>query len=167
MTLRIRGGVDRKLSLARQLLSEQLHQLIHQLRLPPSTPTALVQGALYHLESAYRLHLRGLAEGYECGMPAGVTSVQTLLAALAERGRTAPEAQELADLEAGDSWLAALLSAHRQLGEVSVHAARAEGENLIPLRPGAGGDPTLARVREWLQRLEELVERHHDLMREW
>lgn len=166
MTIRIRGVVDRKLSLARQLLSEQLHQLIHQKRLPLSTPTALVEGALYHLESAYRLHLRGLAEGYECGMPAGETSAQALLAALAEHDRSAAEARELADLEAGDSWLAALLSAHRQLGEVSVHAARAGGEKLIPLRQGASGDPTLARVREWLQHLEELVERHHDLMRE-
>lgn len=131
---------------------------------------ALAESALYQLESAYRCHLRSVAEGYRCPDPAAVNTVEQLARALEAIDKHPAEAVEMFNLEQDEqSWLFQVLKAHE--GMTSVVAAsegRASIEKSgISLREvSAEGEFGLSvdLLRQWLAAFAEIVDRHREMM---
>lgn len=160
MANRYLGAVNRKLYYARLLLAEQGRASEKVMR------EALAESALYQLQGAYRHHLQALAENYQCQGIADIVDAPTLQHTLAATGKTPGEAREMLDLEASPrSWLARLLAAHRSLFQVEESPTRPN--HLIASREVHDErDFTGADLLEWTAALEEMVERHRDLMYE-
>lgn len=143
-------------------------------RIDPATGLrrAMIRGVLYHLESAFVAHLRGLGESYVPGAGAAIGTPRQLLSCLDEAGIYSPEAREISQLtEDQDSWLHACLAACDALHANGL--ARASSSS-------SGGDIALYQdhdakpeelssvlVQAWLQALRELIDRHCALMEEY
>ncbi len=160
MVNRYLGAVNRKLQYARLLLAERERASEQSVR------EAFSESVLYQLQSAYRYHLQALAENYQCQGVADIVDAQTLQRTLAAMGKTPGEARETLDLETSPgSWLARLLAAHRSLFRVEELPTRPD--NLIASSEVQGGrDFTAADLLAWSAALDEMVERHRDLMYE-
>ncbi len=160
MANRYLGAVNRKLHYARLLLAAQERAAEKMAR------EALAESVLYQLQSAYRCHLQALAENYQCQGVVDIFDARTLQQTLAATGKTPGEARETLDLEISPgSWLARLLAAHRSLFQVEESPTR---PNHLIASSAAQGSPdvTSANLLEWTVALEEMVERHRDLMYE-
>ncbi len=155
------GAVNRKLQYARLLLAEQgrASEKIMQ--------DALAESALYQIQSVYRYHLQALAENYQCQGVADIVDAQTLQQTLAVTGKTPGEAQEMLDLERSpQGWLARMLAAHRSLSQVEESTTRMDNQLIASHQLFEGRDFTAADLLEWTAALDEMVERHRDLMYE-
>lgn len=155
------GAVNRKLQYARLLLAEQERASQKMVR------EALAESALYQIQSAYRYHLQGLAENYQCQGVADIVDAQTLQHTLAMTGKTSGEAQEMLDLETSPrDWLARLLAAHRSLSEVEEPVTPSDNRLIASHQLREERAFTAADLLEWTAALDEMVERHRDLMYE-
>jgi len=116
-----RALVNQKLSCARALL-----KLINDLPapLPANVRTlqvGLLQGAVFHLITAYRFYLREIAENHQIQTHAQINNENQLSAALESSGKASSDASELASLQHdSDSWLAKLYGAYAAIGQLPV-----------------------------------------------
>ena len=131
----------------------------------------LCQSAVYQLESAYRHHLREVADTYKYQSPENIHSVEQLAVALESIGKHPAEASEMQNLEQqGNSWLKQLLTAWQSFQQLPQQEAQADSVSPIPIMQVAeASQKTLTKleieqVRSWLAAMEELVDRHRELM---
>ncbi len=134
---------------------------------------ALEQSVLHLLNSAYLCQLRHIADNYQCADVAAIGDVQALLEALAVIGTPAPEAAEIAVL-LDEGWLGEMLQALQQLclptalgSAVNMLAVASQSD--IALRDDSQQQPGLNAdtLQHWLLTLEELVQRHCEMMVEY
>ena len=162
------GLVNQHLSSARLLLAE----LSGHDNPGASLQRALEQSVLHLLNSAYLCQLRAIADNYHCPDIATLSDIQGLLAALAVNDSPAPEAAEILALS-NESWLGEMLNAWRQLCLP------------MPVQTFTASDATVSQseisVREdiralsvdteklgcWLEALDELAQRHNEMMTEY
>ena len=162
------GLVNQHLSSARLLLAE----LSGHDNPGASLQRALEQSVLHLLNSAYLCQLRAIADNYHCADISTLSDIQALLAALAVNDSPAPEAAEILALS-NESWLGEMLNAWVQLclpmpaqaytatdatvsqSEISV---REDGRELIVDAEMLGC---------WLKALDELAQRHNEMMTEY
>lgn len=132
---------------------------------------AVRRGVLYHLEDAFLMHLRGLAESYVPGAGASIRTPRELTACLEAAGINSPEAGEVSNL-AGDqrSWLRACLEACNALhfNDLDRTGPISSGGD-IPLyqdRSMKQQEPSRDLLQGWVDALSELIDRHCVLMAE-
>ena len=131
--------------------------------------TAMLQGAVCQLYSAYLLHLREIAANYFLTEVASICTIGQLVDALAGQNMVPVESGEISLLVDDErSWLALCLRAYEAfesgpglLPEVS-HA----GIDLLQENsPSAELNPQ--NIQAWLSAMTELLERHRELMHEY
>ena len=136
---------------------------------PSVLGTALLQSAIFQLDSAYVLHLRELAENYSHPEPSIINDAGKLGNFLAEQHIQSAEITEIvALLEDSLSWLARCLHAYWEFqtglgapakvshGGVDLYQ---EGDFQEKINPEV--------VRQWQRAMLELLERHRALMHEY
>lgn len=131
--------------------------------------TAMLQGAVYQVYSAYIVHLREIAETYNCSDPPSIDNLTALVAAFAGQDVMPPEATELVNLHADKgSWLRQCLDSYEafQGGQGEPLAISKAGidlyqENVLQ----ATSDQHL--VKTWVDAMSELAVRHRALMHEY
>lgn len=130
---------------------------------------ALFQSAVYQLESGYRHHLREVATTYQCRTPDTITHVEQLVAELEAVDKHPAEAMEMFNLEQQpESWLAQLLCVWASFSNLPKSAVVADTANPIPLMQ-VNQKPQLpmlniAQIQTWLDLMQEMVDRHRELM---
>ncbi len=130
---------------------------------------ALLDGAAFHLQCAYRHYLRELAENYTVPDAGRIATEQDLLDTLERFGKNPAEARELLNLRSdSDSWVCALQSAYDGCW-ASSSAAPAARIQVVDLEApeGAPGKITLARLNRWFTAFNELVERQRETSAEY
>jgi len=164
-----RSLLNQHLSSARLILAE----LSRQENASQPLQRALEHSALHLLNSAYLCHLRAIADNYHCGDVAVIADDQVLLAALVAIDKPAPEAAEIAVL-INEGWLGQLLKAHQQLclpesPRVPMQAIPAASQSDIALRDDRRGESMMNfdQLQNWFLALEELVQRHSEMMLEY
>ena len=131
--------------------------------------TAMLQGAVCQLHSAYLLHLREIAENYSLSDPASICTIQQLTDALVGQNMVPVETSEISLLmDDSSSWLTLCLGAYEEFhggpgspAEVSHAGIDLYQENL----PSAELNPQ--NIKAWLSAMIELLERHRALMYEY
>ncbi len=161
--------VNQHLSSARLLLAE----LTRQESANHSLQRAFEDSALHLLNSAYLCQLRAIAESYHCGNIFAITDIQTLLAALIVIDNPAPEAAEI-EILVNEGWLAELLTAQQKLSlpeplKTNDPVQRVVSQSEINLCDTSREEPTISvdTLRDWMAYLEELVQRHSEMMEEY
>ena len=164
-----RSLLNQHLSSARLILAE----LSRQENASHSLQRALEHSALHLLNSAYLCHLRAIADNYHCGDVAVIADDQALLAALVAIDKPAPEAAEIVVL-INEGWLGQLLKAQQQLclpepPQIPMQAIPAASQSYIALRHDEREEQELNadQLQNWLLALEELVQRHSEMMLEY
>ncbi|MEH6544729.1 MAG: DUF6586 family protein [Porticoccaceae bacterium] len=176
-----RDRVNQKLHFARLLLTGGVGRVVdrgtdegRRAAQDRSLEQALFEGAVLHLDCAYRLYLQEVAENYQCP-PAGVVDTATLGAALARINKTPGEVQELVNLEADvDSWLGQLLavSESQSLLQTKLPVQQVNtsdsGASIAAITLTAEVLPELnaERIMAWHGAFADLVERQRELMTE-
>ena len=115
------------------------------------------------------LHCRNIAENYKLQQVDAVVSANSLVELLAEQGKTG-EATEMQTLENDPhSWLNELLNAHRCLYQLpTIRKAEMDVDRLPVIAvmfPTRLIEPRSARL--WYSNMQELVERHREMMVEF
>lgn len=130
---------------------------------------ALLDGAAFHLQCAYRHYLRELAENYAVPDAGRIINEQNLLETLERFGKNPAEARELLNLRVDqDSWACALQSAYDGCWEPSGAAPVARIQVVdLDTPDGAPGKITLARLNRWFAAFNELVERQRETSAEY
>ena len=137
---------------------------------------AIAQSVAIQLYQAWHFHLRDIASNYKLASPDNVISAEVLVEMLAAEGKCPAEATEMHALVTdSQSWLTELLNAQAQVYElplirkaemdvdrlpmIAVDATSAEGAKLV--------EWSAERAQLWLTQLQELVDRHRDMMVEF
>lgn len=165
------SAVNQKLLFAAQLLATEIKASVggqqdsHQ-------ATAVAQSVVLQLQRAWHWHLQDVASNYKMQDPEAVISAASLLTLLGDEGKTPGEAIELHDLAADKySWVGQLLNAHRHLYIVPVARKAEMDANRLPMiAVDVSGDPmdwNISQARIWLDKMQELVNRHRDMMIEF
>ncbi|MCB1669045.1 MAG: DUF6586 family protein [Porticoccaceae bacterium] len=131
----------------------------------------LCQAVVYQLECAYRHHLREVAATYKSAAPEVIDSVERLVVELTGIGKHPAEAQEMMDLEQDvGSWLQQMLSVWQSFHQLPRLEAEADTNSPIPVMQVAEASQrvlaelNISQVTSWLDALQELVNRHRELM---
>jgi len=163
------GLVNQHLSSARLLLAEL--RAAENAALP--LRCALEQSVLHLLNCVYLCQLRQIADNYQCADVAAITDSQALLRALSAIGKLAPEAAEIVVL-LDEGWLGEMLDARRVLClpaslQSSVKMVPVASQSDIALRDDSRQTSVLNvdTLQHWLLSLEELVQRHGEMMIEY
>lgn len=155
------SAVNQKLLFARQLLSETDNR----------KQAAIAQSVTVQLRQAWLWHCRNVAESYKLPEVEAVDSAVSLVALLADQGKTPGEATELQTLETDPhSWLNQLLNAHRCLHQLpTIRKAEMDVDRLpvIAVDIPDQVDWSLESARLWYNRMQELIERHREMMVEF
>ena len=155
------SAVNQKLLFSRQLLSETDNR----------KQAAIAQSVSVQLRQAWLWHCRNVAEIYKLPEVEVVDSAVSLVALLADQGKTPGEAIELQTLETDPhSWLNQLLNAHRCLYQLpTIRKAEMDVDRLPVIEVGIPDqvDWSLESARLWYNRMQELVERHREMMVEF
>jgi hypothetical protein len=135
----------------------------------PKLEDALCQSALYQLECAYSFYLREIAATYQYKEAENVSSAQTLAAALNSMNKHPAEAQEIISLlEREDSWLAQMLSAHRQLSLLPEQSVSADPASPLALKDITQLHESVSlnyeQLSNWHASLIEMTDRHREMM---
>jgi len=163
------SAVNQKLVFARQLLrmldvSGSSMSSSHQI-------AATAQSVAVQLHQAWLWHCRNIAEGYKLQDLESVTDGDSLVALLAKQGKCPGEAVELQALQHDSrSWLSELLLAHKNIYLLPVvRKAEMDVDRLpmISLDGPAVVEWTAEAAQLWLQSLEELIDRHREMMIEF
>lgn len=165
------SAVNQKLLFAGQLLAIDVKMSVRGQQ-DSHQATAIAQSVALHLQRAWYWHLQDVASNYKMQDPEAVVSAASLLALLDAEGKTPGEAIELNDLEADkNSWVAQLLDAHRHLYTVPVaRKAEMDADRLPMIAVDISGDSMvwdIQQARDWLAQMQELTERHRDMMIEF
>lgn len=163
------SAVNQKLVFARQLLrmldtkgspGNSSHQI-----------AATAQSVAVQLHQAWLWHCRNIAEGYKLRDVESITDGDSLVAQLALQGKCPGEAVELQTLQHdANSWLSELLQAHKNIYLLPVvRKAEMDADRLpmISLDGPAVVEWTLESAQLWLQSMEELIDRHREMMIEF
>jgi hypothetical protein len=162
------SAVNQKLLFARQLLrgldrdsSSASSHLI----------AATAQSVAVQLHQAWLWHCRNIAEGYKLRDLESVIDGDSLVAQLAKQGKCPGEATELQSLQQDSgSWLSELLTAHQNIYLLPVvRKAEIDVDRLpmIALDGPAVVEWSVERAHIWLQALQELIDRHREMMIEF
>jgi hypothetical protein len=165
------SAVNQKLLFAKRLLDTDIRvslagrQDIHH-------AMAIAQSATLQLERAWYWHLQDVASNYKIQDPEAVDSAGSLVMLLADEGKSPGEASELNNLASDEySWVSALLHAHGHLyGLPIARKAEMDAERLPMVAIDVGDDSidwNVEKARDWLNKMEELVERQRDMMIEF
>ena len=136
---------------------------------------ALLEGAVFHLYTAYLMHLRDIADSYSCTTPDLVVSLSELIERLAVQGMEPAESLEIKTLLSDkSSWLSCCLSAYdRCLGSRLLAETKSQDMQVsnagIDLHQDHGDLQalTVADVTSWHTAMLELSTRHRTLMSEY
>ena len=155
--------VNQHLSSARLLLAE----LACRDTASKSLRRAYEQAILQLLNSTYLCQLRNIADSYLCANIASIADIQALLAALAAIDKPAPEAAEI-EVLMGEGWLGELYVAWQQLS-LPAPVKTVASQSDITLHDGSEGlaATDADALQRWLNALEELVQRHSEMMAEY
>jgi len=153
-----RAQVNQKLYFAQLLLDDANTR-------SNAAQTALLEGAVFHLATAYRLYLKEIAQSQNHNTDA--VDAGSACRELAGKGFVCQELEELVRLEEGGSWLARLLAACREAtGEVAKTASSKSSASMI-----AVADVTdsldVEVCRQWLRQFQELIETQRESAQEW
>jgi uncharacterized protein DUF6586 len=131
--------------------------------------TALLQGAICQLHSAYLLHLREIAENYSLVNSASINTIQQLRDVLIGQNMAPVETGEIKLLaEDSSSWLSQCLSAYEmfQNGLLSQPGVSHGGIDLYQENESSV-ELNAENIKDWLSSMTELLERHRSLMYEY
>ncbi|HBD13578.1 MAG TPA: hypothetical protein DCZ13_15625 [Porticoccaceae bacterium] len=132
---------------------------------------AFLNGAVFHLVSAYRYHLRAIAKGSGLQHPQEIIDIEQLLEELGDAATCTAEVQEILNLNAQpESWLNQCVAAHEQLinGVLPTVADSQLGD--IPLRREDSMSPkrlTVELVGGWNHEMSAMQRRHLETMHEY
>lgn len=159
------SAVNQKLLFARQLLSRSDDKKSQQ------QAAAIAQSVAVQLYQAWHWHCRNIAENYKLQQVDAVDSANSLVTLLAEQGKTPGEATEMQTLENDPhSWLNELLNAHRCVYQLpTIRKAEMDMDRLPVIAVGVPDqvDWSLESARLWYNRMQELIERHREMMVEF
>lgn len=159
------SAVNQKLLFARQLLSRTDDKKSRQ------QGAAIAQSVAVQLYQAWLWHCRNIAENYKLQQVEAVDSANSLVDLLAEQGKTPGEATELQTLQNDpDSWVNDLLNAHRCLYQLPTIRKAEMDVNRLPVIAVDAPDQvdwSIERANHWYSRMQELVERHREMMVEF
>lgn len=152
-----------------ELLLDQSHRAAGQKHLQQ----ALLQGAVFQLEKAYRFYLREIAATYQCKNAEQIIDLWTLIANLQLMGKNPAETSEIYDLnQKPDTWLSdlhACCDSFLALPETTV-SSPTEGDRIPALSSVHRYDWSnldCAQVERWIASFGELVARQRQQMVEW
>jgi len=153
-----RAQVNQKLYFAQLLLDDANTRA-------NAAQTALIEGAVFHLATAYRLYLKEIAQSQNHNTDAA--DAGSACRELAGKGFVCQELEELVRLEEGGSWPARLLAAYRDISNASNKAASSKTvANSIAI-----ADVTevvdAAVCRQWAEQFRRLIELHRESSQEW
>ena len=163
------SAVSQKCLFAAQLLAMVNDKNSHQ-------TVALVQSVALQLYQAWQWHLRDIASTYKLADPELVTNSENLLALLEADGKCPAEAVEMQSLVSDkNSWVSELHLAYAQLYQLpEIRKAEMDADRLPMIAVdslSADGSHRVdwhSRVAEnWLEKMNELVDRHRDMMVEF
>ncbi|PCJ37105.1 MAG: hypothetical protein COA75_04985 [Cellvibrionales bacterium] len=160
--------VNQHLSSARLLLAE----LSGHDNPGASLQRALEQSVLHLLNSAYLCQLRAIADNYHCPDIVTLSDIQALLAALAVNDSPAPEAAEILALS-NESWLGEMLNTWRELclpmpAQAYTESGATVSQSEISVREDSRELIVDAeKLGYWLEALDELAQRHNEMMTEY
>jgi hypothetical protein len=162
------SAVNQKLVFARQLLrmldASDSSATSHQI-------AATAQSVAVQLHQAWLWHCRNIGEGYKLQDLESVTDADSLVALLAKQGKCPGEAVELQNLQHdSSSWLSELLLAHKNIYLLPVVRKAEMDVDRLPMISLDGPkvvEWTVESAQLWLQSLEELIDRHREMMIEF
>jgi hypothetical protein len=137
---------------------------------------SMAQAITLHLGSAWSWHLQDVASNYKVKDPSVINSVDDLTESLLADGKQPAESTELKQLfYSDDSWANNMLYAYSQLSSLPViRKAQMDSDRLpmLSLDDASNAkrkavDWDLERAVNWSKKMNELVERHRDMMIEF
>jgi len=153
-----RAQVNQKLYFAQLLLDDASTQ-------SSAAQTALLEGAVFHLATAYRLYLKEIAHSQSHSTDA--IDAISARRELAKKGFVCQELEGLVRLEESGSWPARLLAIYREVtGEVAKMASSKASASMIAVADVT--DSLDAEVcRQWLRQFQVLIESQREAAQEW
>ena len=163
------SAVNQKLLFSRQLIA--LFEQSQNPRVKQSAGAAVAQSVTVQLHQAWLWHCRDVASSYKLKEIDLVDSAESLVALLAEQGKTPGEATELQNLQ-GDpvSWVSDMLKASGSLYRLPIiRKAEMDVDRLpmIALDAPEVVDWSVERATAWLDSMQELVNRQREMMVEF
>lgn len=158
--MELRARVNQKLYFARLTLDQA------QAATCANTRAALLQAALFHLVTAYRLYLGEIAAAYRHPLDR-TDSASAAQQAWVQDGRHCPELSELATLEQRGDWPARLLAAYAAAAEVAGTAVSAAPASAGIALVDITGAVELDECRSWLAALQALLAQQRERLQEW
>ncbi len=130
---------------------------------------ALLQSAIFQLDTAYVFHLREIAENYSHTEPSSIRNIKSLARFLAEQNIQSSEVAEImALIEDRSSWLAQCLHTYSDLQTgVGTPAKVSHGGIDLFQEEDRQKKISLELVGHWQQAMLELLQRHRALMNEY
>ncbi|MGB2106190.1 MAG: DUF6586 family protein [Porticoccaceae bacterium] len=137
---------------------------------------ALAQSITLHLGQAWSWHLQDVATNYKVKDPAIINSVDDLEQSLMDDGKQPAESTELKQLfYSNDSWANHMLYAYSQLSSLPVIRKAEMDSDRLPMlslddasnSQRKAVDWNLTEAMDWSKQMNELVERHRDMMIEF
>lgn len=137
---------------------------------------ALAQSITLHLGQAWAWHLQDVATNYKVKDPAIINSVDDLEQSLMDDGKQPAESTELKQLfYSTDSWANHMLYAYSQLSSLPVIRKAEMDSDRLPMlslddasnSQRKAVDWNLTEAMDWSKQMNELVERHRDMMIEF
>lgn len=153
-----RAQVNQKLYFAQMLLNETPDK-------PQAALTALLEGAVFHLATAYRLYLREIAQGQRQNTDA--VDARSARRQLAGQGIVCQALEELAWLEEDNLWPARLLAAYREsVGDtVKTAASKAAADTIVVA--DVTESPDVQSCQQWLEQFQRVIEIQRQSAEEW
>jgi hypothetical protein len=137
---------------------------------------ALAQSITLHLGQAWAWHLQDVATNYKVKDPSIISSVDDLEQSLLDDGKQPAESTELKQLfNSNDSWANHMLFAYSQLSSLPVIRKSEMDSDRLPMlslddasnSQRKAVDWNLTEAMDWSKQMNELVERHRDMMIEF
>lgn len=137
---------------------------------------AVAQSITVQLGQAWAWHLQDVASNYKVKDPAIIASVDDLVASLKAEGKAPAESVELKQLfDSHTSWASEMLNACSQLPSLPViRKAEMDADRLPMLSLDDASDSQrkaiewdLSITKEWSKQINELIERHREMMIEF
>jgi hypothetical protein len=165
------SAVNQKLLFARLLLTRVSQADTNAAKSTAQHSTALTQSVAVQLHQAWLWHCRNIAETYKLQDLDAIDCADTLVQLLAEQGKAPGEATELQNLQNDPhSWLSELLKAHSHIYLLpTIRKAEMDVDRLPLIAVDAPDvvDWSIERAHLWLSKMQELVERHREMMVEF
>jgi hypothetical protein len=168
------SAVNQKLLFARKLI--KLVDVNHSAFQDQHLCVAMAQSITLHLGSAWAWHLQDVASNYKVKDPSIIHSVDDLAQSLLADGKQPAESTELKQLfYSDDSWANNMLYAYSQLSSLPIIRKAQMDTDRLPMlslddasnAKRKAVDWELELALNWSKQMNELVERHRDMMIEF